>query len=280
MGHVPLQSVKMCEVTRGYGHLKKIKHWAILEGTVSFTHYERLKTVIENITSVRHGNIYAEAMSQVVWLRRARAASSFLLYGGFLKWGIPEISLNHLKLTKITVDHFSPFKETPITNWVVPYFQTKPSDERFSPGMMRWDHDERAVFARNSPRSLQAPSNLTRPGRWISPQFLHHELCTSYIDWKDWDVNLGMFARSWKSNWRLQSSKRRVRTERQTSYVWLFDSLFDLQDLSQPMKEGFTGPDTCNHNVYLAAIASSFAHLCRTMLVSSRVLIDVYCMSS
>jgi len=32
-------------------------------GTVSFTHYERLKTVIENITSVRHGNIYAEEFS-------------------------------------------------------------------------------------------------------------------------------------------------------------------------------------------------------------------------
>ena len=30
-------------------------------GTVSFNHYDRLKTVIDNITSVRHGNIYAEA---------------------------------------------------------------------------------------------------------------------------------------------------------------------------------------------------------------------------
>ena len=45
--------------------------------------------------------------------------------------------LNIPKSSKITVDHFSPFKETSITNWVVPYFQTKPSDERFSPGMMR-----------------------------------------------------------------------------------------------------------------------------------------------
>eukprot|EP00434_Breviolum_minutum_P034158 symbB.v1.2.030222.t2/scaffold3380.1/size79486/8 len=32
-------------------------------GTVSFNHYDRLKTVIDNITSVRHGNIYAEEFS-------------------------------------------------------------------------------------------------------------------------------------------------------------------------------------------------------------------------
>ncbi|CAK9019081.1 unnamed protein product [Durusdinium trenchii] len=32
-------------------------------GTVSFKHYDRLKTVIDNITSVRHGNIYAEEYS-------------------------------------------------------------------------------------------------------------------------------------------------------------------------------------------------------------------------
>ena len=30
-------------------------------GAVKFENYERLKTVIDNITSVQHGNIYAEA---------------------------------------------------------------------------------------------------------------------------------------------------------------------------------------------------------------------------
>lgn len=32
----------------------------VCPGTVSFTHYDRLKSVIDNITTVRHGNIYAE----------------------------------------------------------------------------------------------------------------------------------------------------------------------------------------------------------------------------
>ena len=46
--------------------IKTRKSGEISLGTVSFNHYERLKTVIENITSVRHGNIYAEV--EMLWV--------------------------------------------------------------------------------------------------------------------------------------------------------------------------------------------------------------------